>query len=62
MRRWGDARGRGLGGVLSLEQAWQLAQAWYHDRLSPTWRRKAPDEVRALFGELGLTEPFWSLG
>jgi hypothetical protein len=47
--------------VLSLEQGWTLARAWYSDRLSPDWRRNTPDETRALFSELGLTDPFWQL-
>ena len=51
-----------MGGILSLEKAWQLAQAWYHDRLSPSWKRKPRGETQQLFGELGLVGPFWALG
>jgi hypothetical protein len=47
--------------VLSLERAWQLAQAWYHDRLSPSWKRKPLDETQQLLTRLGLTGPFWQL-
>lgn len=51
------------GAVLSVEQAWRLAVAWYGpDRRDPAWRRKTRDEVDALFDELGLTGDFWSLG
>jgi len=50
------------GALLSVEQAWRLAQAWYGpDRRDVTWRRKTVDEIEALFEELGLTSPFWSL-
>jgi hypothetical protein len=57
-RQWKLERGA----LLSLEQAWQLAQAWYGpDRREPDWRRKNVDEVEALFTELGLTAPFWDL-
>lgn len=50
-----------MGGVLSLERVWQLAQHWYHDRLSPSWKRKSVAEAQQLFGELGLVGPFWQL-
>jgi len=47
------------GALLSLDQAWQLGQRWYADRLAPTWRRKTIDEVERLFSALGLRGPFW---
>jgi hypothetical protein len=47
--------------VISLDTAWRLAVAWYHDRLDPGWRRKTDDEERVLFTELGMTSDFWSL-
>jgi len=50
------------GAILSLEQCWQLAQAFYGpDRRAPEWRRKTVDEIEALFAELGFTSPFWRL-
>ena len=61
MQTWCHARDLPAGGVLSLTTAWQLAQAWYHDRLDPAWQRKSPDEAQRLFTELGLTGPFWNL-
>jgi hypothetical protein len=39
------------GGMLTLDTAWQLAKAWYHDRLDPSWRRKSLQEVQQLFTE-----------
>lgn len=62
VRAWCEAQGLPVGGVLSLETAWRLAKAWYHDRLEPAWRRKTAEEVRGLFGELGMTGAFWELG
>ena len=44
-----------------MEQAWKLADAWYRDRLSPDWRRRAVDETHELFRSLGLTSDFWRL-
>ena len=50
------------GAVLSLEQVWGLAQAFYGpDRRDPAWRRRTLEETEAVFGSLGLTSPFWSL-
>jgi hypothetical protein len=59
--RWCEARGIGRGYVLSLEQCRRLGRMWYADRLSPQWRRRTPDEAEAVFEELGLTGPFWTL-
>ena len=56
-RRWRQP----LGEIFSLDQQWGLAQAWYSDRLQPDWRRKTPDEVEAVFSELGLTSAFWDI-
>jgi hypothetical protein len=44
-----------------LEQAWRLAQAWYGDRLTPQWRRRAEKESQALLASVGLTGPAWQL-
>lgn len=50
------------GAVLTVDQAWHLAVAWYGpDRRDPDWRRKTVDEVEALFANLGLTGDFWIL-
>ena len=50
------------GGILSLDQTWKLAKAWYGpDRRELEWRRRTVDEAEALFAELGMTGPFWSL-
>ena len=57
-RSWGLARGA----ILSPDQTWRLAGAWYGpDRRDPEWRRRTLDETEALFAELGLTSDFWSL-
>lgn len=57
-RSWGLARGA----LLSPEQAWQLAEAWYSaDRRDPAWRRRTVEETEELFRQLGLDGPFWKL-
>lgn len=47
---------------ISLEQQWQLAVAWYGDRLSPESRRPSTQEAETIFAEIGLTAPAWDLG
>ena len=55
---WGQPRG----GTLSLEQGWQLANAWYgKDRRDADWRRKTLEEATAVFEEIDMTGPFWQL-
>ncbi len=49
------------GPVLTMDQAWRLADAWYADRLTAGWRRKTPEEAEAAFAAIGLTGSFWSL-
>ena len=59
--RWCEQRGRDRGAVFTLQQMWDLADAWYRDRLSPDFRRRTPEEAEALFASLGLTGDAWRL-
>lgn len=62
VRRWCDAWKMEPGAVLSLEQAWRLAAAWFaDDRAAPGWARPPVEQIEALFRSLGLVEPFWNL-
>jgi hypothetical protein len=56
-REWSQPRGA----LLTLDQAWALARAWFSDRLNPTWRRKSPEEAEALFAQVGLSGSFWRM-
>ena len=58
---WSEAAGVPVGAVFGVESLWRLAQLWFHDRLSPSWRRRTMDEAHALFAAAGLTGPFWRL-
>ena len=50
------------GAVLSMDQAWRLAAAWFAaDRGAPEWSRPPVDEVERLFESLDLTGGFWHL-
>ena len=59
--RWSGTRGIPKGALLTLDQGWELARRWYADRLDPGRRRRTPEEAEAVFAEIGLTGPFWSL-
>jgi hypothetical protein len=59
--RWRELQCLSKGTVFTPEQMWQLAQAWYANRMSPDWRRKSPEEIEALFAEIGLSGDFWRL-
>ncbi len=59
--RWRTVRDLPRGGTMTPVQCWQLAQAWYADKLSPDWRRKPVAEAEATLAGIGLTDPFWNL-
>ncbi len=61
LEEWRRERGLDRGAVLSLQQQWQLADAWYPGRLDPDWKRRTPEQAQAVFEELGLTGTFWRL-
>jgi len=60
VREWCRARGVEPGPPVRLDQLWGLAVAWYANRLTPEARRPRPDEARAIFARLGLTDAFWN--
>ena len=49
------------GETVPLTTLWELADAWYRDRLDPDWRPRTKDENRAILRRLGLTTPMWAL-
>jgi hypothetical protein len=61
IHRWIEERRIPVGGTLTTDQGWRLADAWFHDRLELGWRRPTTEEAQALFTSLGLTGPFWQL-
>ena len=56
---WCQARGIVRRPLVTMEQLWRLAVIWYATRLSPDARRPGPDEMRRIFAQLGLHDPFW---
>ena len=61
VRRWAEARGIDTGGLLTPEQGWRLARAWFDDRLSPDWRPHTREQNQEILDGVGLTGPFWHL-
>lgn len=45
--------------LVSLAQLWELAKAWYENRLTVESRRPAPDEMVEIFSGIGLEGVFW---
>lgn len=60
VNRWCQARNLPRRPILSLEQIWQLALAWYENRLTIDSHRPAPEEMTEIFAGLGLIDPFWN--
>ena len=59
MDRWCSVHGIPRRPVITLEQLWELAAAWYSNRLTPEARRPMGAEIDAIFQRIGLTDPFW---
>ena len=59
--RWRELQCLAKGAVLTPEQLWRLAQAWFSNRLAPDWRRRTAEEAEAVFAGIGLTGDFWRL-
>jgi hypothetical protein len=59
--RWSKQRGLPPGELVTPDQIWALARAWYSNVLRPGFRRRTPDEAQAFFDSIGLTGTFWQL-
>jgi len=57
--QWCKAHGLPLRPLVNLDQLWQLAVAWYGNRLTLESRRPQPEEMTSIFAAIGLTGPFW---
>jgi hypothetical protein len=62
IERWRTERDIDRGAIVTVPQMWQLAEAWYQNRLDPEWRRRTPEEAQEVFGRVGLTGAFWKIG
>jgi hypothetical protein len=56
---WCQARNIPVRPMINLQQLWFLAVKWYGNRLTVDSRRPGPDEMVAIFAQIGLEDPFW---
>ena len=49
------------GATLPVPVLAALADAWWGDRLDPSWRPHTRDQNQAILQHLELTGPFWQL-
>ena len=59
--RWCAVRDMTRGAVVTPEQGWRLADAWYRTKLRADWRRHTLEEAEAVLADIGLTGPDWNL-
>jgi len=59
--RWAEAAARPVGAIVPLHTLWDLAHAWYRDRLSRDWQRQPIAAAQKIFDQVGLVGLFWSL-
>jgi hypothetical protein len=59
VNEWCEARRLPRRPTVTLPQLWQMAVAWYANRLSPQARRPDAEEIRRIFARIGLTDAFW---
>jgi hypothetical protein len=59
VREWCAGHGYPMRPLVNMDQLWTLATTWYSTRLEEISRRPQPDEMRSIFGNLGLEGEFW---
>ena len=59
VRSWCEKRGVEPRPLVTMDQLWQLAVAWYGTRLDPDARRPSPAEMGSIFETIGLGGDFW---
>ena len=59
VEKWCAERNLPVNPMITLDQLWEMARAWYSNRLTEESRRPGPDEIVQIFGRIGLTDPFW---
>ncbi len=59
--QWTAEHAPGQGFIADARTVWDLAQAWYGDRLDPAFEPHSREHNQALLEERGLTGEFWRL-
>ena len=62
VRAWSGRRGTPVRPIVTMDELWRLAEAWYSTRLDGHSRRPQPDEMREIFAGIGLVGDFWDPG
>jgi hypothetical protein len=59
--RYCERRGTNRGVALPRDLAWSLSKAWFRSDDPREWRWPDAARARAIFDELGLVGPMWTL-
>ena len=59
VRQWCAAQGVPVRPLVTMDQLWTLATAWYATRLQEDSRRPQPDEMVRILSGVGLGGEFW---
>lgn len=59
VRAWCREHEHPMRPLVTIDQLWRLAAAWYGTRLDPAARRPGPEEIRQILSGIGLTGDFW---
>mgnify|MGYP001450430810 CR=1 FL=1 len=59
--RWCAATGEPRGEATPLRQVWNLARAWYGNRMDPGYRGRSAEQAVAVFRSAGLMSEFWAI-
>jgi hypothetical protein len=59
--QWAQATENAGGKTIDAPKLWELAVAWWGDRLDPAWRPHTREQNQAILDALGLVGPFWQL-
>ena len=60
VRQWCREQGYVQRPIVSMDQLWILANAWYATRFQPHSRRPQANEMREIFARCGLKDSFWN--
>ena len=58
---WCERHGVGRGEAVPLQQAAELARAWYGGHLDPEWRKPTAAEAQEIFASAGFVGEHWRI-
>jgi hypothetical protein len=47
------------GEIVPIRVVWELAQAWYSNRMNASYRGRTALEAEQILHDIGLASPFW---